>query len=156
SSAPQRRATTRIARSEYPDRAACTAESEYVWGPIFSKRGLLRLDVVAEKDVVIADVEPPAEDDAMGPRLLTAQIVLSESAGLLVAVGGGCHEAGVAPAPIPVACHEVAAGVGYRSLAAVAVLPHHLACLDREALQRPLVERVDVVPEEDDACVVVL
>src|SRR6185295_1368539 len=92
SSAPQRRATRRIARSEYPDSAACTAGSAKVRGPIFSNRGLLRLRVEAEQVVLVADIELPAEDHGMGPGVLPGGVGHAEAARLLVARGRGLDE----------------------------------------------------------------
>src|SRR5436190_16319089 len=161
SSAPQRRATIRIARSEYPDSAACTAGSAYVRGPIFSKDCLLRLHVVAVHRVPVAEIHLAADDDRMGPRGLGAVLRLLESAFFLIAGGGGLDEGNLALTPILAfmtfaAGDDMAVGVGDRSFADALVLPNDVASREFDAAKYLLVIKlVEVIADQDDPAMMV-
>src|ERR1019366_8642823 len=120
----------------------------------YALAGLLRLHVVAEQDVHVAEVELATGNDGVGPRFLVAAVRLLEAAMFLEAFGRSFNEdhcALVLRAQV-----EPAIGIEDRALARRGALPLGLAGL--EVLTRPaLVVRmaIDKIAHLDDAAVLV-
>src|ERR1039458_7480256 len=116
--------------------------------------GLLRLHVVAEQDVLVAEVEFAAGDDRVGPCFLVTAVGLLEAAMFLESVGRGFnedHRALILRAQV-----KPVIGIYYRTFAQLIVLP--LGGTRLEVLARPaFVVRmaIDKIADLDDAAVLV-
>src|ERR1017187_6769996 len=116
--------------------------------------GLLRLHVVAEQNVLVAEVEFAAGDDRVRPRFLVTAVRLLEAAMLLEAGGRGFnedHRALVLRAQV-----KPVIGINDRAFAQLVVLPLGLTAL--EVLARPafvIRMAIDKIAELDDAAVLV-
>src|ERR1035441_9384238 len=120
----------------------------------YALAGLLRLHVVAEQDIHVAEIKFAASNDRVGPRFLVAAVRLLEAAMFLEAVGRSFnqdHRALVLRAQV-----EPAIGIEDRAFARRGALPFGLAGL--EILAGPaLVIRmaIDKIVHLDDAAVLI-
>src|ERR1043166_1713417 len=115
-----------------------------------------RLHVVAEEDVLVADVHPAAENHRVGPALALAPVRLVEPAFFLVSLRRRLDERERAGSALA-AADEMSVRVGDRTLAYAPVGPHLLARLELDALQTAAaVQFVGVLSHEDDPAMVIL